>query len=99
MAQGSTPGAFKVTVTAGAATQGTNRLEQLRFGNGSNAVIDTGTQAASGGNIAINVPAAPSKYTFTVKRAASGQPVTVPVTVVDSCGEWQTLIGGGTGAF
>ena len=98
MAQGSTAGTYKVTVTAGTATQGTNRLQQLRFGAGSNAVIDTGTQAASGGNFSINVPATPSEYTFTLKRAASGQAVTVPVTVVDSCGEWQTLIGSGTGA-
>jgi hypothetical protein len=52
MAQGTTAGAFKVTVTAGEALQGTNRLLELRFGSGSNAIIDTGTQAeASSGNM------------------------------------------------
>ena len=98
MAQGTTAGTFKVTVTAGAASQGTNRLVELRFGSGSNAIIDTGSQTASNGNFAFSIPSNPTEYTFTVTRAASGAAVTVPLTVVDSCGEWKTLIGGGTGA-
>ncbi len=99
MAQGSTAGTFRVTVTAGSAAQGTNRLQQLRFGNGTNAIIDTGTQAASSGNFTYSLPSATTEMTFTVKRQSNGAPVTVPLTVVDSCGEWNTLVGGGNGAF
>ena len=99
MAQSGTPGTLRVTVTAGSATQGTNRLQELRFGAGSNAIIDTGTQSISNGNFAHSLPTTPIEFSFLVRRAASGQAVTVPLTVIDSCGAWQTLVGGGTGAF
>jgi thermitase len=95
----SMPGTLRVTVVAGAASQGTNRIVQLRFGTGSNAVIDTGSHPSSGGDFTYRLPAASTEVTFTVRRAANGGSVTVPLTVVDSCGEWQTLIGGGSGAF
>jgi hypothetical protein len=35
---------------------------------------------------------------FTVERVTPGQPTTVPLTVVDGCGEWKTFVGGGSGA-
>jgi hypothetical protein len=45
------------------------------------------------------MPAESVSYTFTVKRNATGGAATVPLTVVDSCGEWPTLVGGGPAAF
>jgi hypothetical protein len=36
--------------------------------------------------------------TFQLQRAASGQPTTQAFTVVDACGSWKTLAGGGTSA-
>jgi hypothetical protein len=44
------------------------------------------------------VPNTPASYTFYLRRQTPGVPVTLPVTVTDNCGTWQTIIGGGTGA-
>lgn len=90
-------GALKVTLTVSAGTSGTNRLQQIRFGTGSNAVIDTGSQAQSG-NFSVNMPANTAEYSFTIRRTSDGA-VTVPLTVTDNCGEWKTVVGGGAGAF
>ena len=34
-----------------------------------------------------------------VHRVTPNQPATVPLVIVDGCGEWPTLVGGGPGAF
>ena len=94
----STPGALSVTLTAGTATSGVNRLRQVRFGSSANAVVEAGTQAASG-NFTVNLPAESTSYTFVVRRSAPGAATTVPFTVIDSCGEWTTFVGGGPSAF
>jgi YVTN family beta-propeller protein len=39
-----------------------------------------------------------ARLTFTVQRVTAGQATTVPFTVVDRCGSWQTFVGGGTGS-
>jgi hypothetical protein len=36
---------------------------------------------------------------FTIRRNSPGLPVTVSLTVEDGCGPWETLVGGGNGAF
>ena len=36
---------------------------------------------------------------FTVRRQIAGLPATVHFTVVDRCGDWQTVAGGGGTAF
>jgi hypothetical protein len=94
----STPGTLRVTVTAGTASSGTNTLQQIRFGAGANAIIQAGAQAESG-NFTITIPAQSVTYTFDVRRTVPGAATTVPLTVVDRCGEWPTLVGGGPAAF
>lgn len=37
-------------------------------------------------------------HAFHLRRQSPGVPVTVPLTVTDRCGAWQTVVGGGTGA-
>jgi hypothetical protein len=37
--------------------------------------------------------------TLTVERLTPGQATTVPLTMVDACGEWPTFVGGGPTAF
>ncbi len=34
-----------------------------------------------------------------VRRATAGQATTVNLVVVDRCGEWPTVVGGGSSAF
>jgi hypothetical protein len=41
----------------------------------------------------------PTSLTFFVRRAAAGASTTVPISAVDTCGEWPTLVGGGPDAF
>jgi hypothetical protein len=91
-------GTMQITLSAGTATSGINRLREVRFGAGANAMIDVGTRAEAG-NFAVSLPAGTSNYSFTIRRTSNGKAVTVPLTVVDSCGEWKTLVGGGAGAF
>jgi thermitase len=91
-------GALKVTLGVSASSSGTNRLQQVRFGSGANAVIDTGSQQAQSGNFSVNMPANTAEYSFTIRRVSTGA-VTVPLTVTDACGEWKTFVGGGAGAF
>jgi hypothetical protein len=87
-----------VTVTVSTANNNSaNRLQQVRFGTGTNSVIDTDSQSQAG-NFSVNMPVGASDYSFTVRRTQSGA-VTVPLTVVDSCGEWKTFVGGGATAF
>jgi thermitase len=97
----SAPGTLTVGVSAGAASSGTNRLQQLRFGVSTNAVLQAGSSAPTGqtGGFTISLPNAPSSYSFTIVRQTPGTTVTVPLTVVDSCGEWHTFVGGGPNAF
>jgi predicted outer membrane repeat protein len=91
-------GALQVTVSATAANGlPSNRLVELRFANATNARITIGGQTESG-NFTYRVPENTSELTFTVTRATAGQPTTVPLVVVDSCGEWPTFVGGGSAA-
>jgi hypothetical protein len=50
------------------------------------------------GGMAIRRPGKPVDLTFTVTRLAADRAATVPITVVDGCGEWKTFVGGGAGA-
>ena len=74
-----------------------NPLLELRFGDLHNAVVTLNNQPISDGQV---VMLAPNTFAvdFTVKREKAGEPTTVPVTIVDGCGEWPTFVGGGTGA-
>jgi hypothetical protein len=89
-------GSLQVTVSAraGAGTPG-NAIQALRFGRGTNALIDAGGQTGSTGNFTVTPPAGTQQTTFTVRRATAGQGFTVPLTVVDGCGDWPTFVGRG----
>ena len=41
-------------------------------------------------------PANATTVTFTVERVTSGQATTIPLTAVDECGSWPSVVGGGT---
>jgi len=90
------PDTLKVTLTANS-NGDANRLQQVRFGSGSNAVVDVGTRAESG-SFTVTLPPGTADYSFTVKRVSNGA-VTVPITVTDGCGDWKTFVGGGPGSF
>jgi hypothetical protein len=93
-------GRLEVTVTAGAeASNVSNRLTELRFGAGANALVDVAGQTGRTGAFTLPLPERPTSLTFFVRRATAGQGTTVPITVVDTCGGWPTFVGGGPGAF
>jgi len=78
----------------------TNPVLQLQFGAATNALIDIpGGPIAQSGNFTVTLPAGTTQAFFTVRRATTGQAVTVPLTVVDGCGAWPTFVGGGPTAF
>jgi hypothetical protein len=65
-----------------------------------NALIDVpGGPTSAAPPLAIAPPDGATNVTFTVRAASPGQPITLPVTVVDACGPWPTLIGSGTGGL
>ena len=63
-----------------------------------NARIEAGGQSGTG-PLTVTLPAGTQQATFLVTRLSAGQAVTVPLTVVDSCGEWPTVVGGGASAL
>ncbi len=87
-------GRLQATVVAGGGS-----LQSLQFGTATNALIDIGSQVGATGSFTFTPAAGTTQLTFFVRRATPGQPTTVPFTVVDGCGPWQTLVGGGAGAF
>lgn len=78
-------------------TAANNPLQELRFGVFQNAKVTIGGQLVASGQT-YTVQARTVTIDFTVERAAPGQATTVPFTVVDGCGQWQTFVGGGAGA-
>jgi glucose/arabinose dehydrogenase len=94
-------GRLAATITANtSSTLTANRLRELRFGAATNALITipNGPADATGG-FTYTPPAGTQQLTFTVRQAGPGAAATVPLTVVDDCGDWPTLVGGGTSAF
>jgi outer membrane protein assembly factor BamB len=93
-------GQLQVTVTAHPSPSApSNQLRRLEFGAAAGALVDAGGQTGLPGNFTITLPAGTQATTFTVRQAVVGQPASVPLTVVDDCGEWPTFIGGGPQAF
>jgi hypothetical protein len=89
-------GSLQVTVSARTSpTTQSNALQTLRFGAGTNALVDAGTQVGATGAFTVTLPAGTQQTTFTVRRATAGQAMTVPLTVVDACGDWPTFVGRG----
>jgi hypothetical protein len=74
-----------------------NQIRELRFGAPVNGrvVLDGRTQT---GPFTHPVPPATARLSFVVQRVSPGQATTIPLTVVDQCGSWPTLVGGGAGS-
>jgi len=77
--------------------QRNNPLQRIAFGALQNAKVTLGGQPMTSGQTYV-VPPATVSVDFAVERATPGQATTVPLTIVDRCGSWQTFVGGGTGA-
>jgi hypothetical protein len=94
-------GRLRATVTANPAAGTT--LRELRLGEPramENAIVELpGGANISGRGGRHSLPAGTQTTTFHVRPVVAGQAATVPLVVVDSCGEWPTLVGGGTGAL
>jgi thermitase len=86
------PGRLEVTVRTQAGS-----LRSLQFPTATNARITTGTHSGAG-SFAVELGSA-DRTTFAVERLVPGLGVTVPLVVVDGCGEWRTFVGGGPDAF
>lgn len=94
------PGQLSVGVTVDRPSNAPNNtLRSLRFGAATNGLIDIGATVGSTGGITVSFPAGTRETSFVVRRAAAGQPMTVPFIVVDDCGDWPTFVGGGPAAF
>jgi VCBS repeat-containing protein len=78
-------------------TQQPNALRSVRFGPLQNAKVTLNGQPVASGQT-VTLPVGSGAVDFTVERATPGQATTVPLTAVDGCGAWQTLVGGGPGA-
>jgi hypothetical protein len=88
--------ADRLTVTV-SATGTQNALKALRFGAASNALIDVGASSGQPGGFDVSLPPGTSTISFVVRRPSTTLATTVPLVVVDDCGEWPTFVGAGTG--
>jgi CSLREA domain-containing protein len=78
-------------------TPANNPIRSLTFGPLQNARVTlNGQTIASGQSFA--PPTSATAIDFTVERVTPGQATTVPFTLVDGCGEWTSLVGGGAAA-
>jgi hypothetical protein len=97
------PGGGKLTVRIEATPLNTlvnNGLHQVRFGTFQNARVTLNGQPVASGQIyVVPDPANTHGVDFVVERLQAGQATTVPLTLVDGCGAWQTFVGGGPSAF
>lgn len=91
---------LRVVVTAGTASQPTNALEAIVFGVPVNAAVDVpGYVTNQLAAIAIAFTDRAQSHEFHIRRKSAISPVTVPLTVVDNCGNWLTFVGGGINGF
>ncbi|MGE3912974.1 MAG: hypothetical protein AB7K36_26685, partial [Chloroflexota bacterium] len=86
------PGRLQVVLTAGGGL-----IRELQFGAAPNALIEVGGQAPRAGGFTYR-PSATQVTLYVTRQSGSGS-ATVPLTVIDDCGSWQTLVGGGPAAF
>jgi hypothetical protein len=86
-------GRLNVTLQAGG-----GMIRQIVFGPTQNALVDVGTLVSQAGSFTYQVPGPGPVVNFSVRRQAAG-PTTVPIVVVDDCGEWRSFVGGGAAAW
>lgn len=91
---------LRVTARAGTGSgNAQNRLESVRFGIGSNALIDIGGAIGLTGEVVVPFGDNREEVTFDVRRASPGTATTVRLEVQDHCPTpWVTFVGGGTSA-
>jgi hypothetical protein len=90
------------TLVATLATSGANNgLRAVRFDGFKTALVDAGAQTDQSQPFAVSIPAGqePTSLQFTVRRLPGAQSATARLVVIDGCGEWSTLVGGGPGAW
>lgn len=91
---------LRVIVTAGTASQPTNALEAFVFDVPVNAAVDVpGYVTNQLAAFAVAFTDRAQSHEFHVRRKSVVSPVTVPLTVVDNCGNWSTFVGGGINGF
>ncbi len=91
-----TPGRVQVTV---AATGASNTLQRLRFETATNAQVDVDGQVHTP-PFNLDLPAGTGAKSFAVVQVTAGQAATLTrLVVVDGCGDWPTLVGGGANAY
>jgi glucose/arabinose dehydrogenase len=95
------PGRLQVTITAGTSVgMPSNQLLAIRFGPARDALIDLPDgQTGMAGNFSVTPSAGAQQYSFVVRETSPGATPTVPLIVVDDCGEWPTFVGAGPGAL
>ena len=91
-------GADRLRVTVSASGSG-NRLREIRVRGATNATLDIGDHIGIAGPQTVTLPDGTEQTSLIVQRVTPNQPATVPLVIVDACGEWPTLVGGGAGAF
>jgi parallel beta-helix repeat protein len=94
-------GTLNVTVTATRpAAAPNNVVKQIQFGPALNATVEINGQSRPGGNFTATIPAGTQSVQFVVRRTPTNAPATtVPFTVTDQCGDWNSFVGGGASAF
>jgi hypothetical protein len=77
-----------------------NVIQAIRFeaAPNANALIDIAGQSGRSGAFTVGFPSFPSSVEFFIRHAGPGA-TTVPFIVVDDCGDWRSLAGGGPNAF
>jgi hypothetical protein len=93
-------GALRATFTAEPGSSvATNAIREIRIGqNAVNGLVDAHGRTGLRGGAVITFPSPVTSATLTVRRERPNEPTTVPLTIVDGCGEWTTFVGGGTSA-
>jgi hypothetical protein len=93
------PGRMQVTVQS-TTSSGTpsNQLNSISFDRLDNARVEINGHAPSTTPFNLSLAAHPTEAPFIVNRVGPG-PVTVHLTVQDSCGSWPTFVGAGPAGF
>jgi uncharacterized protein (DUF1501 family) len=86
-------GQLQVTLQAGGGV-----IRQVGFGQPQNAVVDVGTLTNQSTPFTYWPVTPAAQISFLVKRLSQA-PSTVPIVVVDDCGEWRSFVGGGSAVW
>jgi hypothetical protein len=76
-----------------------NTLMRIEIGDARNATVEISGQVRPAGGVSIPIESGSQSATFIIRRQTPGQTTTVPLTVTDACGTWQSMVGGGPAAF